>query len=189
MESAPWTLPSYPLWPVEQKANWESLVDAFGKLKVNLAFCSGPTQGNLPVWTLSRGPPGCHDAPGQLDQAWSHTEPQRFSWDCRFGWAAAPSPVGPEGLHQLHKIPKATEGLIWGLCFPTPTLVLPLWPWRLGWPHIAPAPHEARSGGEAWPCLPAWPSDCSSPAQAFSLSVGSMTWSPSCTPLRTPLSS
>lgn len=94
VESAPWTLPSCPLWPVEQKANWESLVDAFGKLKVNLAFCSGPTQGNLPVWTLSRGPPGCHDAPGQLDHAWSHTEPQRFSWDCRSGWAASPPQLG-----------------------------------------------------------------------------------------------
>ncbi|XP_035966386.2 kynurenine formamidase isoform X7 [Halichoerus grypus] len=93
------------------------------------------------------------------------------------GLAGQPSP-SPDGLHPGHKIPTAMEGLTWGfepcetglLCVSTPTLVLPLWPWRLGWPHIAPLPRAGLRPSVDGALAPpgAWPSDYSSPSQAFS---------------------
>nr|XP_035966386.1 kynurenine formamidase isoform X6 [Halichoerus grypus] len=93
------------------------------------------------------------------------------------GLAGQPSP-SPDGLHPGHKIPTAMEGLTWGfepcetglLYVSTPTLVLPLWPWRLGWPHIAPLPRAGLRPSVDGALAPpgAWPSDYSSPSQAFS---------------------
>lgn len=58
----------------------------------NPALCSDPSQGDLPVQTLSGGPPGRRDAPGQLDRTWSHTQLQRFPQGPQPGWAASPLP-------------------------------------------------------------------------------------------------
>ncbi|XP_030878904.1 kynurenine formamidase isoform X4 [Leptonychotes weddellii] len=93
------------------------------------------------------------------------------------GLAGQPSP-SPDGLHPAHKIPTAMEGLTWGfepcetglLCVSTLALVLPLWPWRLGWPHIAPLLRAGLRPSVDGVLAPpaAWPSDYSSPSQAFS---------------------
>lgn len=74
---------------------------------------SDPPQGNLPVWTLCWGPPGCHDAPGQLDQAWSNAQPQRYLRGLQPNQAAFSFPRGAEGLGQLLKILMARSGLTW----------------------------------------------------------------------------
>lgn len=100
------------LWSRRQIGSLWYRSDALRKLKADLALFSDPPQGTLPLWTLSRGPPGCHDAPGQLDKARSHTQPQRFSRDCSLAGQPSPSSGGP---HRLPQIPAATEGLTCGL--------------------------------------------------------------------------
>ena len=147
-------------------------------LKANSALHSDPLKGNLPVWTLCWGPACCHDAPGQLDQAWSHAQPQRFPWGISLTRQASPYPDGPEGLYQLLEISTAVSRLTWGLWAQGagPALML-LCPFRClaplaleaGWPLIAPssAYKRPRLGGALAPPV-AWLSDCSLPSQASS---------------------
>lgn len=70
-----------------------------------------------------------------------------FCGDCSRAGQPSPSPDGPEGLHQLFEIPVAVTVDL-GVLSPVsrarfapslpPTLVLSLWHWKLGWPHLAP---------------------------------------------------
>lgn len=64
--------------------------EALGNLNANPSLLC--IQGNLPVWTLSRGPAGRHVAPGELDGAWSPVQLQRSPWGPHHGWAASPPP-------------------------------------------------------------------------------------------------
>ena len=144
------------LLALEQKANGTPpryLAAALTTLKANPALCSDPLKGNLPVWTLCWGPPRCHDAPGRLDQAWSHAQPQRFPRGMSLTRQPSPCPDGPEGLYQLLEISTAVSGLTWGLwaqgAGPALLLLCPfpcLAPLALeaGWPHLAPSSSLAQ---------------------------------------------
>lgn len=165
----------------EQKANGDPLICwpvALITLKANPALCSDPLKGDLPVWTLCWGPPRCHDAPGRLDQAWSHAQPQRFPQGMSLTRQPSPCPDGPEGLYQLLEISTAVSGLTWGLwaqgAGPALLLLCPfpcLAPLALkaGWAHLAPSSAYKRPslGGALAPSA-AWLRGCSLPSQASS---------------------
>ena len=155
VDSSPWMQPSHPfwLWSRRQMGSPRYWAVALITLKANPALCSDPLKGNLPVWTLCWGPPRCHDAPGRLDQAWSHAQPQRFPRRMSLTRQPSPCPDGPEGLYQLLEISTAVSGLTWGLWAQGagPALLLLcrfpcLAPLTLeaGWPHLAPSSSLAQ---------------------------------------------
>lgn len=141
----------------------------------NPALCSDPSQGDLPVRTHSAG---AHLAAVMLLANWTeHGVTPNFRGSHRDRSRAGqppPSPTGPEDprcrqssrqltanrmeLGALSPVNRACPAR-----FLPPPLVSTLWPWGLGWPHLV---HLAL---------------CSSPSQAFSWSLGFMTWTPLCT--------
>ena len=112
----------------------------------------------LADWTKHAVAPNLRGFPGTAGWPGSLLPPQ-------MGPRAAPAARNPNS-HDVLEL-GAWSPVTWArLCFfSTPTLVSPLW----GWPHIAPlgACRKPGMGGVLAPPR-AWPSDCSSPLQAFS---------------------
>lgn len=103
MDSAPWMSPATPAGSGAESTL--GLLDAdlvaLVTLNANPPLCSDSPEGDLPVWTFSWGPPRRHDAPGRLDQAWSHAQPQRFPWGLSLAGKPSLSLDGSEGWDQL----------------------------------------------------------------------------------------